>query len=63
MKAENIVLAEWEDVLKQMNFHRRESGYVAKLLRKLTFFDSKPSFGGMYVTKNEVTKIIKQWNK
>jgi len=54
-----ITLKEWQDVLAVMNRYNRDAGWVDnENLDKLTFFDSQPSTGGAYVTRDDVKKYI-----
>jgi len=54
-----ITLKEWQDVLAVMNRYSRDYGWVDnENLEKLTFFDSQPSTGGAYVTREDVKKYI-----
>lgn len=57
-----ITLSEWEDVLRIMNRYNRDAGWVDnENLEKLTFFDSAPSTGGCYVTREDVQEYIKSY--
>ena len=58
-----ITLKEWQDVLAVMNRYSRDEGWVDnENLDKLTFFDSQPSTGGAYVTREDVQRYIAQYS-
>jgi hypothetical protein len=58
-----ITLKEWQDVLAVMNRYTRDDGWVDnENLDKLTFFDSQPSTGGAYVTRDDVKRYIAQYS-
>jgi hypothetical protein len=57
-----VTLEELQNVLYKMNFYKREWGFIANdLSGKLTFFDSEPSFGGAYVTKEDILNYIQEY--
>lgn len=53
---------DWEGILQKMQQYNRKDGFVSDKDNKLTFFDSKPSFSGMYVTLEMVEDIINTTN-
>lgn len=56
---------QWQNVLRTMEFYKRNSGYVDLVNTKLTFFDSDPCLNdvsGMYVTIEQVKKIILEYD-
>ena len=63
MKAQNIELVEWKEILRMMKFQKITEGYIVKLLRKIALYKTKPSFGGLYVTKENIIKHIKTYKK
>lgn len=55
-----LSIAELRYILDKMNFYRRSSGYIADTPDgRMEFFDSKPSFGGAYVTKVVIERSLK----
>jgi hypothetical protein len=57
-----VTLQDFKDILNKMDFYKRPDGFIAHdLSGKLTFFDSEPSFGGAYVTRNDILKYIKEF--
>lgn len=63
-KMVRIYKADLEDVLQKMIFYKRTSGYIAHdLSGRLAFFDSEPSFGGVYVTRDEIVGYINDFGK
>jgi hypothetical protein len=63
MEAEKkVTLQELQDVLKTMNLHNRENGYIAVDSKGvLKFYDAMPSFGGAYVTKQDIISYINNY--
>lgn len=56
-----ITLMEMYDILYQMMFYNRTSGYIAHdLSGTLCFFDSEPSFGGAYITREQIIKFVQE---
>ena len=46
-------------ILNKMDYYKRAFGYMAyDNSGELTFFDSEPSFGGAYVTRDEVVSYF-----
>lgn len=61
---EKVSLQDLQNILNTMNQYNRQSGYMAfDNGGKFRFFDSMPSFGGAYVTKEDVEGYIKDYNK
>lgn len=55
-----LSISELQFILDKMNFYRRSSGYIADTPDgKIEFFDSRPSFGGAYVTKVVIERSLK----
>jgi len=63
MEAEKkVTLQELQDVLKTMNLHNRENGYIAVDSKGvLKFYDAMPSFAGAYVTKQDIINYINNY--
>ena len=63
MEAEKkVTLQELQDVLKTMNLHNRENGYIAVDSKGvLKFYDAMPSFSGAYVTKQDIINYINNY--
>lgn len=61
---EKVSLQELQGVLNTMNQYNRQSGYMAfDNGGKFRFFDSMPSFGGAYVTKEDVEGYVRDYGK
>lgn len=59
---DKITLEELQGVLYKMDFYKREQGFIAKdLSGKLNFFDSEPSFGGAFITREDIIKFINEY--
>ena len=57
-------LSELKNILYKMDYYKRESGYIAEdILDNLTFFDSEPSFGGAFVTREDILDFIEVFEK
>ena len=53
-----------KNILYKMDYYKRESGYIAEdILDNLTFFDSEPSFGGAFVTREDILDFIEVFEK
>jgi hypothetical protein len=58
---DKLTVEEVESVLQTMQFYRRLSGYISRNAEgRLLFYDSEPSFGGCYVTIEQIKDIINQ---
>ena len=45
-----------------MDYYNRTAGFIAHdLSGKLTFFDAEPSFGGAYVTREDILEYIREY--
>ncbi len=54
-----ITLQDLRNVLNKMLFYKRSWGYMAQdISGNLCFFDSEPSFGGAYITKEDILSYI-----
>jgi hypothetical protein len=61
IESPKISLPEMYDILYQMMFYNRSSGYIAHdLTGTLCFFDSEPSFGGAYITRAQIIKFVQE---
>jgi len=59
---QKVALKMLQDVLQTMNLHNRENGYIAVDSKGvLKFYDSMPSFGGAYVTKQDIISYINNY--
>jgi len=59
---QKVTLQELQDVLKTMNLHNRENGYIAVDSKGvLKFYDAMPSFAGAYVTKQDIINYINNY--
>jgi hypothetical protein len=57
-----ITVQDLQSVLYKMDFYKRTAGYIAHDLNgTLTFFDSEPSFGGAYVTRENILEYIAEY--
>lgn len=62
-KEQKVALKMLQDVLKTMNLHNRENGYIAVDSKNvLKFYDAMPSFGGAFVTKDDIINYIKNFD-
>jgi hypothetical protein len=53
--SKKLTLSGVKAVLYKMDFYNRNSGYIAyDSFGDLTFFDSEPSFGGSFVTRDMI---------
>ena len=58
-----VTLDELRNVLYKMDFYNRESGYISSdIFGKLAFFDSEPSFGGAFITREDILHYINTYN-
>jgi hypothetical protein len=58
-ESKQITVEDLQAVLYKMDFYKRTAGYIAHDLKgNLTFFDSNPSFGGAYVTRDNILEYI-----
>ena len=59
---QKIALKMLQDILQTMNLHNRENGYIAVDSKGvLKFYDAMPSFGGAYVTKQDIISYINNY--
>jgi len=57
------ILSDLKNILYKMDFYKRESGYIAEdIFGSLTFFDSEPSFGGAFITREDIIHYINTFN-
>lgn len=57
-----VTLRDLQSVLERMQFYNRNFGFIAyDLSGKIAFFDSEPSFGGVYVTREDIIRYIKEF--
>lgn len=57
-----IAVEEWQHILYKMNYYGFDSGWVAHdLSGELAYFVNEPSFGGVYITKEDVLNYISQY--
>ena len=57
-----VTLQDLQNVLNKMDFYKRTWGFIAHdLSGTLTFFDSEPSFGGAYVTREDILQYINEY--
>jgi hypothetical protein len=57
-----VTLQDLKDILCKMDFYKRTAGFIAHdLSGKLTFFDAEPSFGGAYVTREDILEYINEY--
>jgi hypothetical protein len=62
IEEKTISLQDLQNVLYKMDFYKRKNGYIAHdLSGRLCFFDSEPSFGGAYVTRQDILNYINQY--
>lgn len=63
-QSKKLTLKGVQAVLYKMDFYNRTSGYIAHdSFGDLTFFDSEPSFGGSYVTRDMILYYIWELEK
>ena len=63
-QSKKLTLKGVQAVLYKMDFYNRTSGYIAyDTFGDLTFFDSEPSFGGSYVTRDMILYYIWELEK
>ena len=53
-----LTTTDLERVKKIMEFYKRTSGWIEFVNDKIMFFDSKPSFGGCFITLEQVHKSL-----
>jgi hypothetical protein len=57
-----ITLAELKNIYYKMDYYNRDSGYMAiDLSNELNFYDSEPSFGGVFITKENILNYISDY--
>jgi hypothetical protein len=57
-----VTLKELQNVLFKMDFYNRTWGFIANDINgDLTFFDSEPSFGGAYVSREDILNYINEY--
>lgn len=57
-----VTLQDLQNVLHKMDYYNRTAGFIAHdLSGKLTFFDAEPSFGGAYVTREDILEYIREY--
>ena len=58
-KSKKVTVFQMVLVNLEMEKYNRQSGYIAFVGKDLRFFDSEPSFGGAFITKQQVMDFIK----
>lgn len=59
---QKVTLQDLQDVFRTMLIHKRENGFMAFNLKgKLTFFDTEPHYGGVYITRDDVMRYIDEY--
>jgi hypothetical protein len=57
-----VTLKELQNVLFKMDFYNRTWGFIANDFNgDLAFFDSEPSFGGAYVSREDILNYINEY--
>jgi hypothetical protein len=57
-----VTLKELQNILYKMDFYKRTWGFIAHdLSGDLTFFDVEPSFGGAYITREDILTYINEY--
>lgn len=57
-----VTLEELQAVLYKMDFYKRNCGFIANdSSGNLCFFDSEPSFGGAFVTREDILTYINEY--
>lgn len=57
-----VSLQDLQNVLYKMDSYKRTWGFIAHdLSGTLTFFDVEPSFGGAYVTREDILQYINEY--
>jgi hypothetical protein len=57
-----VTLNDLQNVLNKMDFYNRKDGFIANdMFGNLTFFDVEPSFGGAYVTREDILEFINNY--
>jgi hypothetical protein len=52
-------LNDLKNILYKMDFYKRESGFISHdYFGNIAFFDSEPSYGGAFITREDILRYI-----
>ena len=61
-ETKKVTLKDLQAILYKMDAYKRTAGFIAHdLWGTLTFFDSEPSFGGAFVTREDILQYINEY--